>query len=133
VAESKNIELALERTGDNALGMLPGDPSLLFEAIGNLVDNALKFTPEGGLVVVRSFVRNGAMGVTVTDSGGGIPANEREAVLQPFYRTERGQRVPGSGLGLSLVAAVARLHELQMAIEDAAPGCRVVLQRAAIV
>lgn len=131
VAEAKNIALALERTGDNAPSVLPGDPSLLFEAIGNLVDNALKFTPEGGLVVVRSFARNGVMGVTVTDSGGGIPANEREAVLQPFYRTERGQRVPGSGLGLSLVAAVARLHELQMAIEDAGPGCRVVLQRAA--
>jgi signal transduction histidine kinase len=130
VAEAKNITLSLERAADGAARVLPGDPSLLFEAIGNLVDNALKFTPEGGNVAVRSFATDGVMGVTVTDSGAGIPVNEREAVLQPFYRTERGQRAPGSGLGLSLVAAVARLHDLDMRIEDAAPGCRVVLQRA---
>ncbi|MDB5364500.1 MAG: cusS 3 [Rhodospirillales bacterium] len=133
VAEAKNIALTIEHASDGAFRTLPGDPSLLFEAIGNLVDNALKFTPEGGSVTVRSFARNGSMGIAVTDSGAGIPVNEREAVVQPFYRTERGQRVPGSGLGLSLVAAVARLHELQMAIEDAAPGCRVVLQRGAVV
>lgn len=123
VAEAKGIALSLEQT--DGAHTLPGDPSLLFEAIGNLVDNALKFTQAGGRVVVRSF----ADGVAVTDSGPGIPVNEREAVLQPFYRTERGQRVPGSGLGLSLVAAVARLHALEMRIEDAEPGCRVVLQR----
>jgi signal transduction histidine kinase len=106
-----------------------GDPSLLFEAISNLIDNAIKFTPAGGRITVRIDKERERLGIVVADSGPGIPAAEREAVLRRFYRTEKSRHAPGTGLGLSLVAAVARLHGLDLAIDDAEPGCRVTLWR----
>lgn len=127
LAEGKAVSLSLQsESGGSA--RIAGDPSLLFEAIGNLVENAIKFTPSGGRVTVRVFGDAAHLGVVVTDTGPGIPAEEREAVLRRFYRTERSRHTPGSGLGLSLVAAVARLHGLDLVIEDAKPGCRVVLR-----
>ena len=126
LAESKGVALSLETSTAGPL-QIPGDPSLLFEAIGNLVDNAIKFTPQDGRVIVRCGRAGDWRGVTVTDSGPGIPEAERGAVLQRFYRTEKSRHKPGSGLGLSLVAAIARLHELDLAIEDGIPGCRVTL------
>jgi signal transduction histidine kinase len=125
-AEVNGISLSLETDGHDAIA-LRGDPSLLFEAIGNLVDNAIKFTPSGGAVTVRIFQEKTRLGVAVSDTGPGIPVDKREAVLQRFYRIEKGRTTPGSGLGLALVAAVARLHGLQLTIEDASPGCRVTL------
>lgn len=133
VAEEKGVALAFERPTppqDNALP-LSGDPSLLFEAIGNLVENAIKFTPAGGRIVVRAFVVKGRVSVSVSDTGPGIPDSEREAVLRRFHRLEKSRHTPGSGLGLSLVAAVARLHGLDLRIESARPGCRVTLSPAA--
>src|ERR1700730_15476487 len=128
LAEAKGVSFSLkdESTGS---GRIAGDPSLLFEAIGNLVDNAIKFTPSGGRVTVRVFCENERLGIIVADTGPGIPAEEREAVLRRFYRAERSRHTSGSGLGLSLVAAVARLHGLDLVIEDAKPGCRVTLRR----
>ncbi|HVT59024.1 MAG TPA: ATP-binding protein [Thermoanaerobaculia bacterium] len=128
LAEGKGVALSLETAGPGP-AELPGDPSLLFEAIGNLVDNAIKFTPAGGRVTVRVVRDDGRLGIAVADTGPGIPAAEREAVLRRFYRAEKSRHTTGSGLGLSLVAAVARLHGLRLAIEDAAPGCRVMLWR----
>jgi signal transduction histidine kinase len=124
LAERKGIALLLETDGASA--EMPGDPSLLFEAIGNLVDNAIKYTPSGGQVTLRVTAR---LGIAVSDTGPGIPATEREMVLRRFHRVEKCRHTPGSGLGLSLVAAVARLHGLRLAIEDAEPGCRVALRR----
>jgi signal transduction histidine kinase len=129
LAEGKGVALALENPGPGP-AELPGDPSLLFEAIGNLVDNAIKFTPPGGRVTVRVVRDGGKLGIAVADTGPGIPAVEREAVLRRFYRGEKSRHTTGSGLGLTLVAAVARLHGLRLTIEDAAPGCRVTLWRA---
>jgi signal transduction histidine kinase len=126
LAEAKGVTLALKTAGPGPVE-IPGDPSLLFEAIGNLVDNAIKFTPAGGCVTVRVFQEDGRRGVAVADTGPGIPAAEREAVLRRFYRAEKSRHTPGSGLGLSLVAAVAKLHGLRLTIEDAHPGCRVTL------
>ncbi len=123
MAEAKGIMLSL--ACDAAVAMR-GDPSLLFEAVGNLVDNALKFTPPGGRVNVRSFAA-GKVGVEVTDSGPGIPAEQREAVLRRFYRAEQSRHTPGSGLGLALVAGVAGLHGMMVEIGDANPGCRIAL------
>jgi signal transduction histidine kinase len=128
LAEGKGVALALEDPGPGP-AELAGDPSLLFEAIGNLVDNAIKFTPPGGRVTVRVVRDDGRLGVAVADTGPGIPATEREAVLRRFYRSQKSRHTTGSGLGLSLVAAVARLHGLRLAIEDAGPGCRVTLWR----
>jgi signal transduction histidine kinase len=124
IAEQKGV--ALSQAGDAAV-VMRGDPSLLFEAIGNLVDNALKFTPPGGRVDVRTFANDGGRGIEVSDSGPGIPADQREAVLRRFYRTEQSRHTPGSGLGLALVAGVAGLHDMAIAITDANPGCRVAL------
>ena len=124
IAEQKGV--ALTNAGDAGVTML-GDPSLLFEAISNLVDNALKYSPPGGRVGVRVFASDGVPGIEVSDSGPGIPADQREAVLRQFYRAEQSRHTPGSGLGLALVAAVAGLHDMMVRISDANPGCRVAL------
>jgi signal transduction histidine kinase len=126
LAERKGITLALETAG--APAEMPGDPSLLFEAIGNLVDNAIKYTPPGGRVTLRVFGVDDRPGIEVSDTGPGIPETERDEVLRRFHRIEKCRNTPGSGLGLSLVAAVARLHGLPLAIEDATPGCRVTMR-----
>ena len=123
LAEGKGISLSLERAATPA--EMAGDRSLLFEAIGNLVDNAIKFTPSGGWVAISTFNGGDQVSVEVRDTGPGIAEAEREAVLRRFYRAEKSRRTRGSGLGLSLVAAVARLHGLDLAIGDAMPGCRV--------
>jgi signal transduction histidine kinase len=126
LAEGKSISLSLERGGTPA--EIAGDPNLLFEAIGNLVDNAIKYTLPGGRVAIRAFAGGGRLGVEVRDTGPGIAKAERDAVLRRFYRAEKSRHAPGTGLGLSLVAAVARLHGLELEIDDAMPGCRVSLR-----
>jgi len=126
IAEEKGVTLQLTSEGTTA-ALRHGDPSLLFEAIGNLVDNALKFTPAGGCVTVRTFAAINTLGIEVTDTGPGIPRNERDAVLRRFYRAEESRHTAGSGLGLALIAAVARLHEMDLTITDAIPGCRITL------
>jgi signal transduction histidine kinase len=125
VAEERGVTLSCEPPR-GGVAML-GDPSLLFEAVSNLVDNAIKFTPAGGHVAVRTFRYGGLLGVVVEDDGPGIPEGERDAVLRRLYRLEKSRHAPGSGLGLSLVAAVARLHGLSLTISSARPGCRVTL------
>jgi signal transduction histidine kinase len=123
MAEEKGVSLRL--ASEVRTVAMRGDRSLLFEVTGNLVDNALKFTPPGGLITARSFANAGMIGIEVTDTGPGIPQDEREAVLRRFYRTEASRHTPGSGLGLALVAAVARLHGMTLTITDAMPGCRI--------
>ena len=127
-AEAKGVRLRLAADGGRPL-VMRGDPNLLFEAVGNLVDNALKFTPRGGCVTLRGFCGEGIIGVEVTDTGPGIPHSEHDAVLRRFYRAETSRHAAGSGLGLALVAAVARLHGLELTIRDAKPGCRVIMAR----
>jgi signal transduction histidine kinase len=129
VAEGKGVAFSRETDGGAHAAEIAGDPSLLFEAIGNLVDNAIKFTPPGGRVTLRILNASDRLGIEVTDTGPGIPGPERDAVLRRFHRVEKCRHTPGSGLGLSLVAAVAKLHGLQLAIEDAHPGCCVTLWR----
>jgi signal transduction histidine kinase len=128
LAERQHVALSLETTRLPA--GLQGDPSLLFEAIGNLVDNAIKFTPANGRVTLR-LLDSGLVGVEVRDTGPGIPEAERNLVLRRFHRAERSRHTPGSGLGLSLVAAVTKLHGFNLAIEDGNPGCCVRLWREA--
>jgi light-regulated signal transduction histidine kinase (bacteriophytochrome) len=101
----------------------------MFEAISNLVDNAIKFSPAGGCVAVRTYCYKGRIGVAVSDNGPGIPPQEREAVLRRFHRLEKSRHTPGSGLGLSLVAAVAKLHGLSLTIDSSYPGSCVTLER----
>ena len=99
-----------------------GDADLLFQSLANLLDNAMKYTPEGGVVTLHVTSDNDSVSVMVADSGPGVPPEEREAVLRRFYRLEPARTTPGSGLGLSLVAAVAQLHEAELTLGDNAPG-----------
>jgi signal transduction histidine kinase len=116
-------ELGVALLGDDGeQEAISGDPDLLFEALSNLVDNALKFTGPGGHVSVR--VRRAAEGpvLEVQDDGPGIPETERPLITKRFYRTGGASNVPGHGLGLSLVAAVADLHDFELRFIDADPG-----------
>lgn len=108
---------------------LRGSRQLLAHALANLVDNALKFTPAGGRVDVR-VVRSaaGALELSVTDTGPGIAASDRARALERGVRLPAAEGVPGSGLGLSLVEAVAQMHHASLSLEDNAPGLRVVLR-----
>ncbi|GBQ85316.1 sensor histidine kinase [Asaia krungthepensis] len=105
-----------------------GDRDLLVEVLANLLDNAMKFTPPGGHVTVSATPGPSVINLRVADTGIGIPEAEREAVLGRFYRSDKSRHVPGSGLGLSLVMAILRLHGVELAIADgdgttAAKGC----------
>ncbi len=106
------------------------DSDLFLEAIANLLDNALKFTPATG--TVRLSLQRTARGfaVEVVDTGPGISEAERPLVTRRFYRSAAHRRVPGHGLGLSLVAAVAGMHGLELSFADNAPGARVRLASA---
>ena len=96
--------------------MVDGDRDLLMEAIVNLVDNALKFTPRGGRVEVALLRGSGEDILRVRDTGPGISEEERDAVLRRFYRSDKLQGVRGLGLGLNLVAAIVKLHEFRLTI-----------------
>ena len=107
---------------------ISADRDLLFDAISNLVDNAIKHGREGGLVSVRLDQKDREAILSVSDDGPGIPSEEFEHVFKRFYRLERSRRMPGNGLGLSLVAAVTRLHGASIRLIDNAPGLRVELR-----
>jgi signal transduction histidine kinase len=101
------------------------DRQLLIEVLVNLVDNAVKFTPAGGRVSVVLKGWEDQPIVSVSDTGPGIPREARSAVFQRFYRGEASRTTHGNGLGLSLVAAVAKLHRFAVQLSDNEPGCRV--------
>jgi len=132
VAEERGIALKSRASGPI---IIRGDRQLLGQAIANLIDNALKYgapAAQGGNgyapeVDVRAKTDDEAAEIIVTDRGPGVPAAERERVLGRFVRLEESRSEPGSGLGLSLVAAVARLHGGSLRLEDNEPGLRVVL------
>ena len=119
----QSLELSL-----NAAALVPGDRDLLFQAFANLLDNAIKYTPPQGYIKVDLSLHNEQPWMTFTDSGPGIPEQEQDKVLRRFYRLEQSRGTPGNGLGLSLVAAVAKLHEMKLRMENNAPGLRVVLE-----
>jgi signal transduction histidine kinase len=120
IAENKNIALHVRATRRLTVR---GDRDLLIEAVANLVDNAVKFTPEGGKVNIELIRGDGETIVRVTDTGSGISEQEREAVLRRFYRSDKIRSTPGVGLGLNLVAAIVKLHGFRLAIRSG-PGCR---------
>jgi signal transduction histidine kinase len=102
--------------------LVTGDRDLIFDAIANLVDNAIKHGRAGGRVTVAVECADGETVISVADDGPGIPVDEREHVFKLFYRLEQSRYTPGHGLGLSLVAAVARLHGARIEVLDNAPG-----------
>jgi signal transduction histidine kinase len=111
----------LTMTGNGEVPAI-GDRDLIFDAIANLVDNAIKHGRAGGQVVVASEIVNGSPVVSIIDNGPGIPADQYEQVFKRFYRLEQSRYTPGNGLGLSLVSAVARLHGARIEMFDNSPG-----------
>lgn len=121
-AELRNISLTLGRCD---AARIRGDALLLAQAIGNLIDNALKFAPNSGHIVVSAVKGgDGIIGISVADDGPGIPDHEKPKVTARFYRGDVSRGTPGTGLGLSLVEAVAHLHGGQLDLSDNLPGLR---------
>jgi signal transduction histidine kinase len=116
------------RGSDGSPCHLHADRDLLFQALANLVDNAIKHTPSGGQIRLQATCTGQGVELSVTDNGPGIPEALRAKVLQRFFRIEESRAAPGHGLGLSLVQAVAQLHGAELKLEDAEPGLRVRLR-----
>ncbi len=126
VAEDKG--LSLETTLPAAAAPIRAEPQFLAQALANLLDNAVKYTPAGGRVTVGVEGTPDAVTLAVADSGPGIPAEARRRVLERFVRLEESRSSPGAGLGLSLVAAVCDLHGATLDLADNAPGLRVTIR-----
>jgi signal transduction histidine kinase len=122
VAEENGIALDVDTNGP---ARIRGQPQLLAQAIANLLDNAVKHTPAGGRITVTIANRGDGIGLTVADTGPGIPEADRARVLERFVRLEESRSSPGAGLGLSLVAAVAKLHDATVRLDDNDPGLRI--------
>lgn len=118
IAEEKKLRLRAKL----ADCLIHGDRDLLFQAVVNLLDNAIKFTPEEGEVDFRLDTINNRALLTLSDTGEGIPEEEREAVFQRFYRTEASRTVSGHGLGLSMVKAVVHHHGGKIVLSGNNPG-----------
>jgi signal transduction histidine kinase len=123
VAEERGVTLIVD-TPDQVPAY--GDQALIQQAVANLVDNAVKFSPSGGTVRVAAGLC-GAIQVAVSDEGPGIPPEDRARATDRFYRGETARSTPGSGLGLSLVLAVAHLHGGDLRLDDNCPGLRATL------
>jgi signal transduction histidine kinase len=123
LAEEASITLRLDAR-DGAF--ILGHRQLVAQAIANVADNAIKYTPAGGTVAI-STIAQPTPAVTITDTGPGIPVDQRERAKQRFVRLDAQRSTPGSGLGLSLVDAVAKLHEARLMLADNAPGLKVTL------
>jgi len=119
LAEDRSIALAVEALEP---AIVAGDEKLLFEALSNLLDNAIKFTPPGGRISLALRMGGHSPVIEVRDTGPGIAAEERQAVMRRFHRGSNAADVPGTGLGLSLVVAILHLHGFALALRDGAPG-----------
>ena len=130
-------DAGLEFDSDCPAGLsVQGDRELLAQAVSNLIENAIKYTPEGGAVMLRGRrTRSGELEISITDTGPGIPAAERGRVLERFVRLEKSRTRPGVGLGLSLVQAIAEVHGARLTLDDGpgvaagghGPGLRIAL------
>jgi signal transduction histidine kinase len=124
IAEERGITL-----NTNITGPLPllGDRDLIQQAIANLIDNALKFSPEGTQITFIAMLHNDTIEISIADQGPGISEADRERATERFFRAESARNTSGSGLGLALVAAVANLHNGTLRLRDNQPGLRAIL------
>ena len=129
VAELSGVRLAVDEGSE---ARVAGDPLLLSQALSNLIENAFKYGSEGGEVALAVSKSDGVVAIAVADHGPGIAEEERAKVTGRFYRGDASRGTPGIGLGLSLVAAVARLHGGKLDFADNHPGVCAVLSIAAI-
>ena len=119
VAEAKQITLDVDI---NAAAQATGDRDLLLEALANLLDNAIKFSPGHGHVKISLSNANSEPVISVSDTGPGIPEGEKPQIFKQFYRCPQSSQSPGNGLGLTLVLAIVRLHNFSIDVTDASPG-----------
>ncbi len=124
VAEDENLTFTSTINGDPVFHC---NPHLIAQAVTNLLDNAIKYTPSPGHVRLAVNGDSERFSIVVSDSGPGIPEADRERVFQRFVRLENERNSPGNGLGLSLVRAVARLHAAELTLGDANPGLQVTM------
>ncbi|TYO84715.1 sensor histidine kinase [Oceanicella actignis] len=120
VAEESGHALTLSLPPDPVIAEV--NPELVSQALVNLVENALRHTPPGARIAISARAEGKGVRLSVCDDGPGIPAEERDKVTRRFYRLDRSRSRPGTGLGLSLVAAIARLHGGRLELSDNAPG-----------
>lgn len=125
IIEDKNIIPTLQLP-PTAI-MFIGDKQLLSQALVNLLDNACKYTPEGGQITVQLIQNAKSIIITVTDSGGGIPVELLDRAKDRFFRVDASRNTHGHGLGLSLVSAVAKLHKGQLILNNINGGLEVTL------
>ena len=118
VAEEKNIHVCELQTESKTIG----DRDMLFQLFTNLMDNAVKFTPEGGTVRIVTEEADGQIQIRIEDSGPGISDEDKKRVFGRFFRAEESRSSPGAGLGLSLVYAVLQLHKGRIEVLDNNPG-----------
>jgi len=127
-------EVVAEESGRRLVGdiiataRVQGDRDLLLQMLSNLLENALQHTPQGTRIDIRLAARPGGFAVVVADNGPGIPKEFREKVFQRFYRLDASRSTPGNGLGLSLVAAIAALHGVDIRLEDNRPGLKITVE-----
>ena len=122
-ARHKHLELQIES------GLtVQGSRHLLAQAISNLLDNAIKYTGDDGVIALKALMNTNRIVVSLCDNGPGIPADQRQKVFERFVRLESDRSTPGNGLGLSLVKAVADLHKVHLELKDLHPGLCVELQ-----
>ena len=119
IAEAKGIEVRLNLT---SAATAKGDRGLLFEAIANLLDNAIKFTPDNASVEMAVFDAPAGPAVRISDTGPGIAPKDRDQVFARFHRLDQSRSVPGSGLGLSMVQAIVRRHGFSVSLANGATG-----------
>jgi signal transduction histidine kinase len=124
VAEERGIAFASQSP---ARFTVSGDRDMIQQAVANLLDNALKFSPPGGEIRLIGEDGGDTLRIIVSDQGPGIPEAERRHVTERFYRGESARNTPGSGLGLALAVAVAQLHDGTLTLGDNAPGLRAIL------
>jgi signal transduction histidine kinase len=105
-----------------------GDGELLLQMIANLTENAIRHTPSGTAILLSLNTQDSGIVAAISDSGPGIPSAQHQKVFEHFYRMESRRTTAGNGLGLALVAAIAKLHAIQVILEDNGPGLKVVLK-----
>ncbi len=125
LAEDRGFEIAVEAESGLHVAL---HRELVGQALGNLIENATKYAEGGHRITVRAAREGGGVALSVADDGPGIPEARRAEALSRFGRLDPARHIAGSGLGLSLVEAVARLHQGSFTLEDAAPGLRAVLR-----
>jgi signal transduction histidine kinase len=128
LAESKGVTMVIDAARPVRIR---GDEDLMREAVSNLVDNAIKFTPAGGAVRIEARMADRRPFLRVSDTGPGVPPQERERIFDRFYRGERSGKSPGHGLGLSIAETIAHLHGFKLTVEDNDPGACFELSAAA--